>query len=342
MKVLFIGGTGVISEGVSRVAVERGVDLYLLNRGQRNLLFPNGAKQIQGDIREPQSISEILRNHHFDVVVDWVAYNPEHVRTDIDLFRDRADQYIYISSASAYQKPVMDYLITESTPLANPYWQYSRDKIAGEELLMNEYRKTGFPVTIIRPSLTYGLSMIPASVNSWQKPWSLIDRIRKGKKIIIPGDGTSLWVITHNTDFAKGIIGLFGNRRALGQAFHITSDEVLTWNQIYEEIGRAAGAKINPVHISSDFLAEVIPDARGSLIGDKVQSVVFDNSKIKRYAPGFTATVPFAEGIRRTVAWFEAHPELCIIDQAWDHLMDLISGEYEAALATAKIKISGT
>lgn len=186
------------------------------------------------------------------------------------------------------------------------------------------------------------MNMIPACVNSWQSPWSLIDRIRKGKKIIIPGDGTSLWVITHNTDFAKGIIGLFGNRRALGQAFHITSDEVLTWNQIYEEIGRAAGAKINPVHISSDFLAEVIPDARGSLIGDKVQSVVFDNSKIKRYVPGFTATVPFAEGIRKTVEWFEAHPELCIIDQAWDHLMDRISGEYEAALATAKIKISGT
>ncbi|WP_067934333.1 SDR family oxidoreductase [Alicyclobacillus kakegawensis] len=329
MKVLFIGGTGLISQAVSRLAVERGIELYLLNRGQRSEFVPEGAVVIHGDIRSPSAVKEALAGRHFDAVVDWIAFTPDHVRTDIDLFQGRTDQYVYISSASAYQKPPTHYLVTESTPLANPYWQYSRDKIASEELLMDAYRETGFPVTIVRPSHTYGDTMIPASINSQEHPWSLVDRMRRGKKIIVHGDGTSLWTMTHNTDFAKGFVGLLGNPQAIGHAFHITSDEVLTWDQIYEAIGKAAGVKPNLVHISSEFIAACCPQYTGGLLGDKAASLVFDNSKIKRFVPDYCATIPFAEGIRRTIAWFEAHPERCTVDEEWDREMDRIIAAYE-------------
>lgn len=339
MKVLFIGGTGVISEAVSRLAVEKGIDLHLLNRGQRSMFFPEGAKLIKGDIRDTKAVAEAIKHHEFDAVVDWIAFTPDHIRADIELFKGKTGQYIFISSASAYQKPAKDYLITESTPLVNPYWQYSRDKIACEELLMDEYRKHSFPVTIVRPSHTYGVTKIPASTNSSSKPWTLVDRIRKGKKVIIHGDGMSLWVMTHNTDFAKGFVGLLGNTRAIGHAFHITSDEVLTWNTIYETIGNAAGAEVNAVHIPSDFLGEVLPDAYGNLIGDKAVSVVFDNSKIKRFVPGFTATVSFAEGIKKSIEWYEAHPEFCVVDEEWNNILDRIIEEYEEATARAKSRL---
>lgn len=332
MKVLFIGGTGIISEAVSKLAVEKGMDLYILNRGQRTEFIPEGAKLIKGDIRDAKAASETLKDYHFDVVVDFIAFVPEHVKTDIELFKGNTDQYIFISSASAYQKPPSHYIVTESTPLSNPYWQYSRDKIACEELLMDEYRKSGFPITIVRPSFTYGKTMIPAALNSWHHPWSLADRMRKGKKIIVHGDGTSLWTMTHNEDFAKGITGLFGNIQSIGHAFHITSDEVLTWDQIYKCIGTAAGVEPEIIHIPSEFIARFLPDAVGSLIGDKGVSAVFDNSKIKRYVPGYTAKTPFSAGIKKTVEWFEAHPERCTVDKEWDKLMDKIIGEYEKAM----------
>lgn len=335
MKILFIGGTGVISEGVSRVAAERGFDLYLINRGNRSILVPEKARLIQADYSDPSSVAAALNGQEFDAIVNWIAFTPEQVQKDIALFRDHTGQYFFISSASAYQKPVRYYLINESTPLANPYWQYSRDKIACEELLMNEFRTNGFPVTIIRPSLTYGNTMIPVGVSCWRKPWTVVDRIRKGKKVIIHGDGTSLWVMTHNTDLAQGLLGLIGNREALGEAFQITSDEVLTWNQIYEEIGRAAGRKPEAVHVPSDFLAAVLPDAEGSLLGDKAQSVVFDNTKIKRFVPGFQPSVSFAEGLRRSIAWFEANPEYCGVDEAWNERIDRIVAEYETATGIA-------
>ncbi len=334
MKVLFIGGTGIISEAVSREAVDEGIELYLLNRGLRSGFIPEGAKCIKGDIRDIGNISEALKGYKFDAVVDWVAFTPEHARNDISLFKDRVGQYIFISSASAYQKPLEDYLINESTPLANPYWQYSRDKIACEEVLMGEYRSNGFPVTIVRPSLTYGVTMIPAALNSWQQPWSIVDRMHRGKKIIVHGDGTSLWTITHNTDFAKGFMGLLGNARAIGHAFHITSDEVLTWNRIYESIGEAAGVRPDIIHIPSDFIAAVSPDQKGSLLGDKAVSAVFDNSKIKRFVHGFSAAVPFSEGVKKSVEWFEAHPEYCTVDREWDNLMDRIIEVYDRALSS--------
>jgi nucleoside-diphosphate-sugar epimerase len=339
MKVLFIGGTGVISEAVSRLAVTGGIELYLLNRARSSPVFPEGAHLLQGDIREPEKIKELLKNQEFDVVVDWITFTPEQAGIDIELFRGKTGQYIFISSASVYQRPVRHYLITEATPLDNPYWQYSRDKIACEETLMAEYRQTGFPVTIVRPSHTYGNMRIPAGVTSSTKPWTLIDRIRKGKQIIIHGDGNSLWVMTHNTDFAKGFIGLLGNVQAIGQAFHITSDEVLTWNQIYQAIGKAAGAEIRPIYIPSTFLATVLPGAEGSLIGDKATSVVFDNSKIKRYVPDFAATVPFAAGVDRTINWFENHHNYCGVDEEWNRRIDCIIDHYGAAVTAAGLAI---
>jgi nucleoside-diphosphate-sugar epimerase len=328
MKVLFIGGTGTISEAVSRLTIEKGIELYLLNRGTRNELVPEGARLITGDIRKPQEVADAIKDLYFDTVVDWIAFNPGHIAADLELFRGKTDQYMFISSASAYQKPSSHYLVNESTPLANPFWQYSRDKIACEENLNNEYRNNGFPVTIIRPSLTYGSTMIPASLNSWSQPWSLVDRMRKGKKIIVQGDGNSFWTMTHNSDFAKGITGLFGNTGAIGHAFNITSDEVLTWNQIYEAIGRAAGVKPDIIHIPSDFIVHMSPAHYGGVLGDKSVGSIFDNSKIKRFVPGFAATVPFGQGVEKSVKWFEAHPERCTVDVVWEQLMDRIIEKY--------------
>jgi nucleoside-diphosphate-sugar epimerase len=332
MKVLFIGGTGIISTGVTQLAVERGIDLSLLNRGQSRKMIPSDVKVIKGDIRDRKSASKLLKMHDFDVVVNWVAYVPTHVEADIEFFKGKVGQYIFISSASAYQKPATHWLITESTPLANPYWQYSRDKIACEDRLMAEYRENGFPITIVRPSLTYGITMIPAAINSWQKPWTIVDRMRKGKKVIIHGDGLTLWTMTHNTDFAKGFLGLMGNIQAIGHAVHITSDEVLTWNQIYQAIADAAGVKHKPVYIPSDFIGKIDPEHTGTLLGDKSCCAVFDNSKIKRLVPDFVATVPFSQGVRRSVEWFEANSERCVADDGYNNFMDRTIAAYEKAL----------
>ncbi len=332
MKVLFIGGTGIISAAVSKLAVEKEVELYLFNRGQHKDFVPKGAKVIKGDIRDKKSVANALKGHNFDVVVDWVAYVPQHVEADIKLFKGKVGQYIFISSASAYQKPPTRWLITESTLLANPFWQYSRDKIACEERLLAEYHDNDFPVTIVRPSFTYGPTVIPAAINSWIKPWTIVDRMRKGKKIIIHGDGTSLWTMTHNTDFAKGFVGLIGNTQTIGHAFHITSDEVLTWNQIYEVIANAAGAKLKPVYIPSDFIAKINPDIAGTLLGDKSWCAVFDNSKIKCFVPDFAATVPFARGIKRSIEWFESDKSRCVVDDDYDRFMDRVIEAYEQAI----------
>ncbi|MFC0216576.1 SDR family oxidoreductase [Paenibacillus chartarius] len=333
MNVLFIGGTGHISEAVTELAARRGIELYLLNRGLREASVPDGVHVVTGDIRDAASAAKLLAPYRFDVVVDWISFTPEHVRSNIELFRGSIRQYIFISSASAYQKPLTHYLVTESTPLANPYWQYSRDKIACEEVLMNAYREDGFPITIVRPSYTYGSKMIPASLNSSSHPWSLVDRMRRGKPIVVHGDGTSLWTMTHNSDFAKGFVGLLGLDQAVGHAFHITSDEVLSWNQIYRAIGRAAGVdEPRMIHISSEFIASAAPELGGGLLGDKAVSCVFDNSKIKRFVPDYTATVPFQQGIARSIEWFEAHPDNQTIDDEWNVLMDRIIEASQAGL----------
>src|SRR5919205_505093 len=269
MRVLFIGGTGIISTACTDLAISRGIELTLLNRGRRSTSLPTGARTVTADIDDPAAVSRALAGESFDAVIDWIAFEPSHIERDMELFRGRTRQFIFISSASAYQKPVGHYLITESTPLANPFWTYSQQKIACEDRLMRAYREEGFPVTIVRPSLTYGDTQIPLVVNSWQLPYTAVARMRQGKPVIVPGDGTSLWTVTHNSDFAKGFIGLLGHQQAIGHAFHITSDEVLTWDQIYAAVAAAAGVAANIVHIASDFIAACLPNLTGTLLGDK-------------------------------------------------------------------------
>jgi len=334
MKVLFIGGTGLISSACSELVVQRGMELFLLNRGlSTKYLPPAGAHLLAGDVFQDESgVAAMLADHHFDVVVDWIAFTPNDIERDLRLFSGKTNQFIFISSASAYQKPPQHYIITEETPLENPFWEYSRNKIACEDRLMQAYREDGFPVTIVRPSLTYGPSQLPLCTNSWGHPYTIIDRMKQGKKIVIPGDGTSLWVFTWNEDFAVGFLGLFGRQDTIGEAFHITSDEVLTWNQAYEEVGKALGVELNIYHIASDFIARFDEHALGSLIGDKVNSAVFDNSKIKRLVPEFDCKVSWAEGIRKTTAWFEADQSRQTIDESANQLWDRIINAYEGIL----------
>ncbi|MGB8215023.1 MAG: SDR family oxidoreductase [Anaerolineales bacterium] len=333
MKVLFIGGTGLISSACSELALERGLELFILNRSQSDKYpLPQGAHLLVGDVHGDEgTLTGMLAPYQFDAVVDWIAFTPQDIERDLRLFGGRTAQFIFISSASAYQKPPRHYLITEETPLENPFWEYSRAKIACEERLMRAYREQAFPVTIVRPSLTYGPSQIPLCVGSWQHPYTVIDRMKRGKKIILPGDGTSLWVLTWNGDFAKGFLGLLGNPKAIGEAYHITSDEVLTWNQIYTEVGRALGVDLKIVHVPSDLIAAYDPDALGSLTGDKVNSSVFDNRKIKDLVPDFICTVPWSEGARRAIAWYEADPARQTIDEKLNNVWDRILLEYAKA-----------
>lgn len=325
MKVLFIGGTGTISTACTALAAQRGIDLYLLNRGQRQADVPPGVKTLRGDIRQPKTVEDALGDHTFDAVVDWIAFTPEHVETDLRLFKGKCGQFVFISSASAYQKPVTHYLITESTPLANPFWEYSRNKIACEELLIRAHRDHGFPVTIVRPSHTYGDTSIPLALGGG---WTECDRILRGKPVVVHGDGQSLWVLTHNSDFAKAFVPLLGMSQSIGHAFHITSDQALTWNQIYAILGDALGAEPKIVHIPSDFIVRVDPGRAGPLHGDKACSVVFDNSKIKRFVPEFVCTTPFERGIRKTIAWYRADPSRQKVDEKQNAWMDDLITRY--------------
>ncbi len=327
MKILFIGGTGVISSACSALALERGFELFLMNRGQSARQVPEGAKVLNADIRDPASVEAALRGYKFDVVVDWIAFTPEHIESDIRHFKGRTSQFVFISSASAYQKPVLSLPITESTPLINPHWAYSRAKIACEDLLLRAAREDGFPITIVRPSHTYDCTLLPD-----HSGWTMIDRMRSGKEVIVHGDGTTTWVLTHHKDFAKGFIGLLGNPRAIGDAFHITSDEVLTWNQISSILADAAGTKARIVHLPSDFIAAHDERWGASLLGDKAHSVLFDNSKIKLAVPGFVATIPFHQGAREIIAWYDADPARQKVNRERDSLIDTMIASYKSIL----------
>ena len=325
MKVLFIGGTGFISTAVSRLAVAAGIELYLLNRGLRGTP-PPGTHGLTADINHPEEVRAALRGLQFDVVVNWIAYTPEDIERDLSLFQGRVGQYVFISSAAAYQKPPAHYVITEETPLVNPFWDYARGKIACDERLMRAHREEGFPATIVRPSHTYEANF-PVAVGGGGT-YTLADRMKKGLPIIVHGDGTSLWTLTHSEDFARGFLGLLGNSETVGQAFHITSDEVQTWEQIYRTIAEALGVEANVVHVPSDFIARVVPRLEGTLHGDKKWSAVFDNSKVKKFVPGFRARIPFREGIRRTLAWFEMDEQRRRVDESLREEIELILSEY--------------
>jgi len=333
MKILFIGGTGLISSACSELAISRGHKLFILNRSTSTKYpLPKDATLLKGDIHGDEShLADLLAGRRFDAVVDFIAFTASDIEQDIRLFKDKTDQFVFISSASAYQKPVKNYLITEETPLENPFWEYSRNKIACETRLMDAYRNERFPVTIVRPSLTYGPTQIPLAMNSWLHPWTVVDRMKRGQKVIVPGDGTSLWVTTWNADFAKGLVGLLGNQAAIGEAFQITSDEALTWDRIFLEVYQALGAEPNVVHVPSDLIVAHDPEKLGTLIGDKSNSVVFDNSKIKRFVPEFHCEVKWAEGVRRSLAWFEAHPEFQTIDHEASRKWDSILSAFERA-----------
>ncbi len=323
MKILFIGGTGVISSACSELCVEKGHDLYLVTRGHSFRPPPNEARLFKGDIRDSRAMHALLKDHEWDVVVDWIAYTPEQIKADIELFQGKTKQFVLISSASAYQKPPERLPITESTPLSNPYWQYSRDKIACEKELFQALNKTGFPATIVRPSHTYDATKIPLKGG-----YLIFDRLKKGKKIIVHGDGTSIWTLTHHRDFAKGFVGLLGQPRAIGEAFHITSDEWLTWNQIAIFLANAAGYEADIIHIPSDFIARYDPEWGAGLLGDKAHSMVFDNTKIKHMVPDFEATISFQEGAKEIIEWYDSHPDQQFIDKDLDSGMEKMISKY--------------
>lgn len=333
MKILFIGGTGTISMAISRLLLSQGHTLYLLNRGGRNSGLTGDLIELKADINDEDHVRSLIRDLTFDVVADFIAFVPAQLERDYRLFEGKTKQFIYISSASAYQKPLSDYRINEGTPLANPYWEYSRNKITGEEYLMKLYRKTGFPVTIVRPSHTYDERSVPLGVHGDNGSYSVIKRIKEGKPVIIHGDGTSLWTVTHNSDFAKAFAGLLGNIHAIGEAVQITSDESVTWNQLYQIIADALGVKLNAIHVASEFLDACSNyDFAGSLLGDKANTVVFDNAKLKRLVPGFTATVRADEGIRNSVRYVLSHLECQKEDPEFDAWCDKVAAAMEQAV----------
>jgi nucleoside-diphosphate-sugar epimerase len=325
LRVLFVGGSGVISSACSRLAVERGIDLYVLNRGSTGLRpLPEQATVVRGDIRDRAAVAQALGGREFDAVVNWVAFTPDQVQADIDLFRDRTGQYVFISSASAYQTPPARLPVLESTPLRNPFWRYSRDKIACEDLLVKAYRDDAFPATIIRPSHTYDQTLVP-----FDGGWTALARMRQGKPVIVHGDGTSLWTLTHHADFARGFVPLLGHPRTVGEAFHITSDDVLTWNQIALALAAAAGVSADIVHVPSDAIAAADPAWGAGLLGDKAHSMVFDNSKLRSIVPGYQAVIPFEQGAREIVAWHDEDPARQQIDARLDAIMDKLAASYQ-------------
>jgi len=324
LRVLFIGGSGVISSACAREAVNAGIDLYVLNRGQsKTRPLPDGVRELQADVRNPEAVRDAIDGLDFDSVVDWVAFTAEHVRSDIDVFRGRAGQYVFISSASAYQTPPARLPVTESTPLRNPFWQYSRDKIACEDLLVREYRENNFPATIVRPSHTYDATKTVLSGG-----WTALARMLAGKPVIVHGDGTSLWTVTHNTDFARGFVPLLAHPRTLGEAFHITSDDFLTWDQIAHALAAALGVTARIVHVPSDAIAAADPEWGAGLLGDKTHSLVFDNSKLRSVVPGWRAVIPFERGAREIADWYLADPARQVPDEKLDALMDKLAADF--------------
>ena len=327
MKALFIGGTGVISTEVAKLFLQRGGELWVLNRGNRNQRLPEGTHTLTGDIYDEASIQTLLAEHEFDVVADFLAFRAEDIERAYRLFAGKTAQYIFISSASAYQKPCIGPVITESTPLKNPFSQYARDKIACEDALMKHYREDDFPMTIVRPSHTYDETALIV------ENWTVIDRMLKGKSVLVQGDGTTFWTLTHSADFAKAFVGLMGNVHAIGHAVHITSDEALTWDQIYHVIGDILQVDPKLVHVATEFLADTAPrdEVRAPYQGDKSNHIVLDNSKIKALVPDFVCTIPFAVGYRQVMAYYLAHPELQVVDEVYDRWCDAVIAAQEEA-----------
>ncbi|MCH3972610.1 MAG: SDR family oxidoreductase [Oscillospiraceae bacterium] len=332
-KALFVGGTGTISSAAAHRALQEGWELTLLHRSASPV--PEGAETLQADINDIDTVKQLLQGRRFDAVADFVAFQPQDILRDFSLFSGCTDQYLFISSASAYQKPMNCFRITESTPLVNPYWKYARDKAACEALLMELYRKNDFPVTIVRPSHTYGPGKVPVAIHGEKGCWQVLSRMLAGRPVLVHGDGLSLWTVTWNEDFARGFSGLMGNPLAVGEAVHITADESVTWNQIYSFIGKVLGKEPHLVHISSEMLCALRPSLTGTLLGDKAYSVSFDNHKIKRLVPGFSAKVPAWQGIARAVQSLLENPRLQVPDEAFDSWCDRTIQRYFSILTAS-------
>lgn len=331
MKALFIGGTGVISTAISQLLVAQGWDLTLLNRGNRAKDVP-GAEQLTLDINDEAAVAKAMEGRHFDAVADFIAFVPAQAERDVRLFKGKTDQFIFISSASAYQKPLAHPVIRESTTLHNPYWEYSRNKAAIEEMLMREYRENGFPVTVVRPSHTFSSRSLPVAIHGDKGAWQVLKRMMEGKKVLMPGDGATLWAVMNSRDFAPAFVGLMGNPHAIGQAVQITGEELLTWNQIMQAVARALGAEFRPCYVPTDLLARSTRyDFKGALLGDKSNTVVFDNSLLHRLVPGLPPQKRFDEYARESVAYFLAHPELQIEDPDFDRFSDEVIALMEGA-----------
>jgi nucleoside-diphosphate-sugar epimerase len=326
-KILFIGGTGIMSSACAELAVRRGHEVTVFNRGTTSKRsVPDGVQVVRGDIRDAESSRSALAGREFDVAVNWVAYTPDHIRQDVELFAGRVRQYVFISSASAYQTPPARLPVVESTPLHNPFWQYSREKIACEQLLTAAYREDSFPVTVVRPSHTYDRTAIP-----FEGGWTVVARMRAGKPVIVHGDGTSLWTLTHATDFARGFVPLLGHPRAIGDTFHITTDDFLTWNQIAQALAAAAGVDAWLVHVPSDAIAAVDATWGAGLLGDKAHSLIFDNSHLRGLVPDFRPTISFEQGAQEIVAWHDEDPGRQQVDAHLDGVMDKLVEAYAVA-----------
>jgi len=336
MRVLFIGGTGIISSACTEWLLERGAEVWHVNRGASRKP-PEGVRTVACDVRSVGGLPDELRGERFDAVADFIAFTVGDVERDLAWFEGSTRHFVFISSASAYHKPPASPFVREDTPLANPFWEYSRNKIACEERLMGAYRERGFPATIVRPSLTYSDWLIPLCVNSWSRSWTIIDRMRRGKPVIVPGDGTSLWTVTHNTDFARGFCPLLGNEASVGHAFHVVSDEVLTWNQLYQQAAQAAGTEAKLVHIPSDLIAAMDGKELGSLVGDKANSVIFDLSKLRAFVPDYRPRVPWREGVARCIRWFEADRARQLVDEEADARWDAMIAQYAKAWPGGRI-----
>ena len=320
MKLLFIGGTGIISSACYTLALERGHELYVLNRGNsKNIRNLGGAQELRADIRNAQEVEAIIAPHSFDVVVDFISFVPEHIEQNIALFTGKTRQYIFISSASAYETPPQHVPVTEKTPLENPVWEYSRNKIACEDMLIDAWKNANFPATIVRPSHTYDKTLIPV-----EGGYTVLHRMLQGKPIVIHGDGSSLWTLTHHKDFAKGLIGLCGNEKSIGEAFHITSDEYLSWNRIYELLGKELGVTPQVVYVPSTIITKYNQRIGDSLLGDKAHSMIFDNSKIKSFVPDFTCEIPFEQGVQEIVAWYRENTDFQTVDAELNELFDML------------------
>ena len=321
---LFLGGTGIISSACTERALAVGMDVFVLNRGTSSTRpVPAGVQTLVGDLSDPDSVRAAVGDRRFDVVADFRAFTVDDVTSRLDVFRDRMGQYVFISSASAYQTPPGRLPVVESTPLRNPFWQYSRDKIACEDLLVKAYRDDGLPMTIVRPSHTYDKTLLP-----FDGGWTVVDRMRRGVEVLVPGDGTSLWTLTHHRDFAHAFVGLLGHRAAIGDSFHITSDEWLPWNEIFRTVAAAAGVEPKLVHVPSDAIAAIDPAWGAGLLGDKAHSMIFDNSKVRRLVPDFTAVIPFSQGAREIVDWYDADPSRQQVDAKMDATMNVLINRF--------------